>query len=703
LTTNPNHPSKSQDMLYECLQFSLSVFGMNADIDSVLSDVAREAGALQPNDVLEVAKRLNVKAHIKTKSLKQIQALDVPCIVLLKNKQAEVLLPAKTHQNKSYKPGTGIVRKDLARIEDLYVGKVIILYPMTSLDTQDVVASKPIDWIWRPIREHWRTYSEIMLCSLFINIFALTIPLFTMNVYDRVVPNFATDTLIVLTIGILCALAFDFLFKTTRAHILETLSSKIGTVFDFELMERLLNIRTIHMPHSIGEQANLFKEIQSLRDFYATRLAPSLVDFPFFILFLIVIANISGPLVVIPIIASIVILSLNILVHIPIKMRTARYFENMQNKSALLVETLAGSQTLKMFNGIGQRLFQWNVISGQSASSARNVNVLMSWVQSASVSVMHMVNVFVVFFGVYQINAGTLTVGGLIACTILSARAIAPVLALGGTFSSMKHAHDVLQTIHGLFRLPHESHAKAKITKKSAIRGDVAFRNVSYAYPDQSMPALNDVSFKIQSGEKVGIIGKTGAGKSTIAGLLTGVLEHDAGSILIDDYALQSFHPVELRRNLGIVPQQSFFFRDTLRNNILLGQQDISEDHFNRIAEISGLDLYIKQSGQSFDTDIGENGSKLSGGQKQAIAIARALIGNPDIVMMDEPTNGMDQTLEGMIKTTLATHLDGKTLILITHRTSLLSLVDRLILVDRGQIIADGPRDEVMKKLSGTS
>ena len=695
--------ANNQDALKECVRFALSIYGIHANIGVLLAETAREGGALQPADILKLSDHLNIKAEIKERPLKALHKLDIPCIVLLKDRKAQVFLPQKTHKNKTYIPGSGIAEKDIKTLKESYSGHVILLTPRQSAHATPDKTRRKMDWVWRPIQEHWDSYAEVLVTSFFINLFALALPLFTMNVYDRVVPNFAVDTLIVLTVGIVIALSLDFLFKTIRSFILETLSSRIGTGFDFELMERLLSVRATAMPFTIGEQANLFKEIQSLRDFYATKLAPSFVDFPFFLLFLFVIAQISPALVIVPVVAAVVILAINLLVHIPIKKLTKRYFEDLQHKSSLLIENLTGAETLKMFNALGHSLFKWNVASAQSASSAKNAQFLTGWAQNASVTVMHMTNVFVIVLGVYEINAGNLTIGGLIAATILSARAVGPVMAVAGTFSSMKHARDVMDTISQVYALPHEGTREKQQTDTGQLNGQITFRDVSYFYPGQPVPALKDVSFTIKPGEKVGIIGKTGAGKSTIARLISGFVKPESGSILLDNFAIDAIHPVELRDNMSIVPQKSFFFKGTLKNNVIMGNENVSDEDFKRAVQISGLDLYIQQSAQGFDVDIGENGNKLSGGQQQAVALARALLRDPRIVIMDEPTNGMDYVLEARIKDTLKGYLGNRTLVLITHRTSLLPLVDRLILIDQGKVVADGPRDDVLKKLGGST
>ncbi len=656
----------------------------------------RAHGEITQDDIPALTNKIGVKSRVSKKSLRFLHENDKPLILLLKNNQACVLLPAKTHQGKIYFPEEGITDKHIDQLKDEFTGYVIILDPGAG-DTRTLFSN----WIWGPVTTYWDRFLEVILASAFINMFALALPLFSMNVYDSVVPNFALDTLIVLAVGIFLALAFDFLFKILRNHILEGLSSKIGAQFDFELMQRLLAIPQIDLNMAVGQKANLFKEIQGLRDFYTTKLGPAMVDFPFFLLFIFVIGTINLKIVLVPICAAIFILTLTFLMQNAIKSKTSRNFKEMQGKSSLLIETLEGSETLRMLSATGTGLFKWAIATETAADAAKESNTLMAWNQNASLSAMYVVNVLVIIIGVYEIHAGALTVGGLIACTILSSRALAPIMALSGTLTQMKKSYDVLQTIKKIFDLRYEGETTNKIQESAKIKGKITLRDVTYYYPGQSVPALEGVSFEINPGEKVGIIGKTGAGKSTITKILNGFVRPVSGNILIDHQVLDSYHPAQFRAHVGTIPQKSFFFSGSLRENITMGREHISEERFREVIKLSGLEYFLEQTSRGFDTEIGENGERLSGGQQQSIALARALLHDPEILIFDEPTNGMDQNLERQMQDTFATYLKDKTLILITHRTPLLKLVDRLILIDRGRIVADGPRDDILQKLGG--
>ena len=690
----------ANDQLFECLYFALSFYDSHTNLQATINEIPRASGPLEPAELPFIAKQLSFNAHTKKRTLKSLHNTDIPCILFLKDRKAVVLLPQRTHGGKIYIPGQGITEQNSEDLQEEYTGYVSFIFPQATFGASEK-RSNAHSWIWKPIAEHWASYAEVMLCSFFINIFALALPLFTMNVYDKVVPNYATETLLVLAIGILLAITLDFLFKITRSYILERLSTHIGTRFDFELMGKILHIRSAYMKYSIGELSNIFKEIQTLRDFYATRLAPSCVDLPFFFLFIFVIGSLSWALVIVPISAAAVIFTLNLFAHIPIKSRNAKHFKDSQNKSAFLIDILSGAETLKMFNALGAGLFRWNMVSAQSSASAQKTNFLTGSVQSISIAIMQLVNVFVITLGVYEIHQGNLTVGGLIACTILSARAMGPVMAMSGTFSNVKHVRDVIDTINNLLSLPHDNENDRYVSENQTLKGEISFNEVSFSYPGQTIPALRDVSFTIQPGEKVAIIGPTGAGKSTLVKLGAGFVKPTSGNIIIDNYKIENLHATDVRKTFGIVPQGAFFFKDSLRKNITLGHDDIAAEKIEAAIRFSGLEQYVQKMGQGIDFDIGEHGNKLSGGQKQSVALARVFLHNPAVYILDEPTNGMDQAMENKIKQNITEELREKTLILITHRTSLLSLVDRIILLDQGRIVMDGPRDSIMKRLAG--
>ena len=682
-------PEKS---FLSCLHQLLSIYGEDRNLDILLNNADfRHNEAITSEHIENWGEKIGVKLVMKPTDFIELSQIDAPCIIIRNDDYSQFFVPDSD---------------DLSIKEEEYSGYIILFNGALSNDNlviDDNQNSKkhPIDWFWTPILSYWKSYAEIIICSILINLFAMSLPLYTMNIYDKVVPNFAQDTLVALTIGIIIVLILDFIIKTIRSYILEYISTDVSTKFDVLLMERFFAFPTLALDMSVGERSSIFRELQTIRDFYASKLAVVFVDLPFFILFILVIHALSPALSMIPLAGGVTILLINLFLYIPINRYSKKHLQDVQSKSSALIEMLSGMNTIKIFNSVSSHISRWSVISKNTAQSAQRSQFLTESTQHFSMMILFMVNISVVYFGVYEIEAGNLSVGALIACTILSSRAVSPILGVSGILSRLKHAQGILKAINDLFDLPYEGENPEKYEQKNDFNGKIEFKNVSFQYPNHPQPALNNVSFSINTGEKIGIIGQTGAGKTTIAQLISDNIQAQDGSVLVDEHDITTIHPVSWRNNIGIVPQTPHFFSGSIRENILLGRVDISEDAFKQACTISGLDLFIAQTGQGFDSQVGERGEWLSGGQRQSIALARALAHNPDIIIFDEPTNGMDHALELHIINNLQDYLRDKTFIMITHRTPLLPLVNRLLLINKGQVAADGERDLIMNKLSG--
>lgn len=675
----------------------LACYDITPDIKGILARLSRHEGPLREDDIVLLCQHLKLTLSVGIQTKEEIQSTGVPAVIIYQDNGIGTYIPTEGEggQFKSF--------NNPASLEGGILRVYTILPPeaQSQTSTDHMKYGNRLDWFWEPVKTHWKQYSEIIVASLFSNILMLALPVFSMNIYDRVSVNYSQSTLTVLTVGIILALLFDFLFKTLRSHILESVAARVGISYDMELMRRFLSIKPNTLALSIGEKANLFRELQSIKDFYAGRLMPALVDVPFFFLFVWVMYLISPILALVPVIAAIIVILITKGLQVPVNRSTEAYFKGMQHKSATLIQILSGIDTIRMLGATGGQLFNWHNVNQHSAQTNRHNIMMVNIVSFLSIMIIYMVNVFVLVIGVYEVSQGNLTVGGMVACSLLSGRAIGPIISLSGLISKMKQSSDVLKTIDKVYTLPHDDDQLIQSTPKNLTQGSIEFANVSFAYPNQPRPALQKVSFTIKAGERVGIIGRTGAGKSTLVRLVTRFLEPVTGSIFIDGYAMNNISPEELHRSIGYVPQDGTFFTGTIRANILMGASNTDEEILQNAVRLSGLESILQSMGGGLDMHVGEGGKNLSGGQKQAVALARSLVRNPTILVFDEPVNGIDNGLEATIKQGLQSYLTGRTLIMITHRTSLLPLVDRLILLEGGQIVADGPRDFILSKLSG--
>lgn len=688
--------------LLGCVEMVLEFHHRRADLAGLIAELPNPSDRWTIANMPAVAEWLDCSLKIVKSTNEELLATVTPVILPLRDNQFAVVMPGEDGSADFISPGAAPESLTAQHLEGWCTGRVIVLMPKraeTATATEHMEASRPIDWFWQPILKFTPNFLEVVLCTLFINLLVIALPLFTLNVYDAVVPNLAMSTLTVLALGVGIAIVFDVLLKSARTSTLERIAARTSVQFDSSLMQRLLGIQEEKMHLSVGERCNLFRELQGLRDFYATRLVPALVDFPFFLLFVFVIYLISPVLTLVPIGIAVAILVLNSLVQIPVKRSTRSLFSSNQEKSSMMVELLGGSIALKQLNATGSCLNRWNISTEQAAEASRQNQRWISFGQHGSLGLMQLNHVLIVVVGVYQIQSGSLTVGGLVASTILASRTIAPILNLHSVVARWTQSRDCLKTIDDMFARPVDR-SESRVLPGKALRGSIEVSDFSYRYPDQSGTAVKSVNLSIRAGEHLCLIGPSGAGKSTLARAIAGALVAEHGRISIDSYDYTALTAARLRSSIALIPQHPFFMAGTVRENVLLGIPHCSEERLEKAASLSGLDQVLAGSGSGLDTEIGENGRFLSGGQKQAISIARAILRDSRVLVFDEPTNGLDSALERHFMDTMKTFTRNRTLIMVTHRMSLVSLVDRVVVMDKGVIVADDSRETVMQRFS---
>jgi len=559
--------------------------------------------------------------------------------------------------------------------------------------------NKDKNWFWDPLLGNWTNYANVILATLLINVFALAVPIYTMNIYDHVVPTFSIETLYVLTFGIVLALLFDFSLKVIRGYIIESASASVGNEYDYAFMDHLFDT-TNTTKMSVGEKVSLFRELQTLRDYYATRMAPTIVDFPFLILFVLVIYWISPAIAVVPIVAIMVLLLSSILVQIPIQFVNKKYYVSLQSKSAAMVELLSGLQAIRGSNANEFYLNRWVQTLNNATNSVKKSQLIISAHTNFSMFVAQIVTIAVLFVGVFEISNQNLTIGGLIAITILSGRIISPVINISAMLSKRRQTHDILNMIDRIMEEKTDSQKFSKYHMLDNSRGKIDLHNVSYSYSENSPTILKNLTLKILEQKKIAIIGPSGSGKSTLMKMIAGLITPTQGHIDIDDRHYNEINHTSLRQAIGYVGQDSFFFNATVQENILLGNE-INEDFWKTILKDSGLTEHLKNSYFSLDKLCGENGNALSGGQKRSISIARSLVSNPRILLLDEPSNDMDQVQETLLMDNISKQFHDKTIIVITHKTTLIPMMDHVIFMNNGEIAASGTPADVMAIIQG--
>ena len=702
----PSGARDGSDSLLQCLVNITGLLGVPRTADALVAGLPVEAEGLTPELFVRAAAHAGLTARVIRRPLGEISSLVLPAVLLLKGRQACVLVARDESSGRlqTLFPESGGIREvAAAELERLYCGHAIFARQKIKLDarTDHCVSDPHGHWFWSTIAQCWPIYGEALVASSLINLFALATPFFTMNVYDRVVPNLAFETLWVLGIGLAVVLGFDLLMRTLRAHFIDLAGKRVDVILSANIFAKVIGIRMANRAASVGAFANNVQEFESFRDFVTSATITALVDMPFALLFMAVMAWIGGPLVWVPVLAFPLIVGFGIALQGKLSRVVQESSRHAAQRQATLVETLTGLETIKSQRAEGPAQRRWEQSIGHIARLGLRTRLLSNAVLNFSSFVQQLAYVVLIAWGVYLIGDERLTVGGLIACAQLIGRALAPLSQIASLLTRYHQARTALGSIDRIMRLPEERPPGQVFVSRPHFQGAIEFRDVTFSYPGQDVAALTNVSFRIAAGERVALIGRVGSGKTTIEKLVLGLHPPTSGSILIDGIESRQIDPVELRRDIGYVPQDVMLFYGSVRDNIVLGAPGTDDVAVLRAAEQAGVTEFVNRHPRGFQMPVGERGEGISGGQRQAIAIARAYLLQPPILLLDEPNNGMDSGTEELFKARLAEQLEGRTLLLITHRASLLSLVNRVIVLEGGRVAADGPRDQVLTALAG--
>lgn len=555
-------------------------------------------------------------------------------------------------------------------------------------------------WLMDPIRANRTLYLQVALAAVLINLFSLAVSLFSMTVYNRVVPNNATDSLIALGIGMTLVLVFDFVLKALRGYFIDIAGQRIDRVVGDAIFARMLAMRMENRKGSSGAFAGMLREFESLREFFASATLTALVDVPFILLFLIVVWLIAGPVVVVPALMVPLVIFASMATQPALERLAAEGMSHGMSKQGVLVETISGLETVKSTQAGPLLAKRWERAVGEHAVTSLKQRLLAAFSVNVAGSAQQICYVGVVVYGVFLIADHRLTMGGLIAASILAGRCVAPLGQIAGLLTRLSHTRTAYRQIDGLMSSEGEARDAVRYLRRSTLEGAIEFRNVSFRYPGATQRALDDVSFTIAPGERIAILGRVGSGKSTIARLVLGLYAPTDGAVLVDGADVRQIHPDDLRNNIGAVLQDVMLLSGSVRENISLGDADVDDDAVLAAAKVSGTHDFIGQYPNGYDIRLADRGEGLSGGQRQSIAIARALTKARPILLLDEPTSSMDIQSENALIARLDAGTRGRTLVLVTHRQSMLKLVDRIIILDRGKLVAVGPRDDVLKSLA---
>lgn len=704
------------DGVFETLSLYTRLYSRECSVDELTHGIGKAHDMSEPSifsssffiDNFErAASRAGLKSSLKKMKLKDIDPLNMPLILLMKDGSSAILDNIEKDNLNLLRPSTGdsIISCEKKKLEEIFSGYLFLIGTSFNYSERGKpsISKKGKHWFWSSIAYSKNIYFDVLKASVAINIFVIASPLFTMNVYDRVVPNNAVETLWVMGIGVISVFIMDAVIKFIRTYFIETAAKKSDIIISSRLFETAQALKLEEAPRNIGSFAANFKEFDAVRNFLTSSVVSAIVDLPFTVLFLVVINFIGGKLVIVPIVMMVLILFYTLLIKNSIYKSIAASFQASSLKNAMLIEMLYGLRDIKLLNASGIFQWKWENIVAELAKKGIKSRMLSMSINTITGLAIQLNTVLIVIYGVYLIRDLELTMGGMIAVVILSSRTISPMGQVVSLISGYQQTKVAYQSLDKIMNQETESLDPSKYIPKYNFSGEIEFREVSFNYPGSEKEIIRDVSFKIEAGERIGLIGRTGSGKSTIQKLLLGFYKPTRGTILIDGIDINQINPMILRKNINHVPQDFMLFSGSLLENLTYKAPYADEKSITEAIFTGGLENYVQASSEGLHTIIHEGGKNLSGGLRQGVAIARAFITDADIILLDEPTNSMDGSTESKVKKMLKKRSADKTTVLTTHKNGMLDMVDKVIVLERGSIVFRGSQKEMISHFASAS
>ncbi|AZG97849.1 TPA: type I secretion system permease/ATPase [Proteus mirabilis] len=701
-------------LIIEGLSLTTQLLGTHLSVATLTAHTIRTTKmGIDFSSLVEYLKSEGFENTLSQRLLNDIPSLAMPVLLLLKNEESAVLTEVlfdETGQRK-YKiqqvDGLSIWLTQ-SELSEKYLGYCWFIKPRITEDVRSELPeyTMPKSWFFKVIWRFKKYYYQIILATFVINFLALVSSLYVMNVYDRVIPNKSYQTLWVLSIGVIIAILFEFTAKMLRGRLTDIAGKKADLIISSALFRKVTNLKLQEKPISSGSYVNNLRDFESVRDFMTSASLLTLVDMPFLILFVSVIALVGGYLAFVPLTIIPLVIIVGLLAQLPLSKYINESMKESSQRQGLAVEAIEGIETLKTNNAMNWAQKRWDYYTAKTASSSMKVKNISNFVIYFAVMMQQLNTIFLVIIGTYLIHsddpASKITMGALIATVILSGRALSPLGQIAGLAVRFQQAWVALKGVNGIVERPSEREPARKYITLKQINGNIKFQNVSFAYNQDSSSVVKNLSFEIKPGEKVGILGRIGSGKSTTLKLAAGLYSAEQGSITLDNVDIRQIDPHYLRNQILLLEQQPRLFLGSLRENLDLARMDgfSSDQDLIMALQRFGLDKVIKKHPRGLDMSLGENGLGLSGGQKQIVALARMTMRNPKIVLLDEPTTGLDQYSEIQALNAISAWCRSRTLLVVTHRPQVLSIVNRIIVVDNGKVVMDGPRDAVLQQLA---
>ena len=702
-------PSREIDSVLECLAYLARQADRPSSPVLLRAGLAlSEHGKLPFHQVEPALEQVGMRGQPIHRKLKRWPDRELPAILDLDDNRAAVLVEIKGTQGLLYLPGVAEpMWTELTQLEPIFTGHAVIV---EADPTRERMAERPWDearrrhWFWSEVWQVRGEFWPVMLAALIVNLLAFAMPLFTMNVYDRVIPNKAVPTLWVLALGVVIALAFDFTLRLARSRLIDEVGRKLDAKFSQKLFEKVMNLPLADKAGSTGALAKRVSEYENVRDFFASTTVVLVVDISFLALFLVFIAVLAGWLVFVPIAGIVLMFAAGISLQRSMGRSALDAQADSSLQHSVLVESIGGIETLKAARAEGQMLGRWKRYAAMSAGTQERMRRHTSVAINLASGAQQLISIGLLIGGFYKFNAGEMTMGAIIAIVMLAGRALSPIGQFAFLVTRARQSLTTLASLQKLMEADDERNVAARSIVPEIRSGTIELSHTTFRYPNSSRDSLTEVSLTIRPGERIGIIGRVASGKSTLGRLMCGLYAPTEGQMSIDGLDSRQFHPHQIRDAFRFVGQDAELFSGTVRDNLMLGAPQAEDQQLIDAVVRSGADLFLSRDAAGFDLPVGERGSRLSGGQRSMLLLARSLVSPSKLLFLDEPTGAMDTQTEGYFIDHLKTALAAdQTLIVSTHRHQMLSIIDRLIVIDAGRILADGPRDQVIAQLNAAA
>lgn len=673
---------------------------------------ARMPRGYKLNDLEVIARAfsaIGLKSRMVTRSPPRIDPMVLPCVLLRKTGGAIILNEIDRRKGNAIviDPHEGGIEREIKLRQLRRQVQSQVLFVTKADDLSESRFSPEIakpeqrrsHWFWSAVRDCRRSWIQVLLAALCLNLLNLALPLFVMNVYDKVIPNLAFVTLWTLAIGVIIALSLDLVLRLLRAGLIEHIGQRVDLTVASRLFAHAMNVKLLNRPGGAAGIAGTIRDFDTVREFFSSATFVSLIDVLFIGIFIALLFWIVGPLAFVPLAALPVVFTLALITQVPLGKTAERAQQMATKRHIVLVETLSGIETIKSVNAEPVMQREWEKAVADASRVNGRMRIWSGFAANSTILIQQVVSVTIIVWGVFLVSEGQVSIGGLIAANILAGRVLAPLGMIAQTILRAQYATKSLRALNSFMKLPVDQ-AQSISHDIKVKRGQVELKNVTLTYPAAHVSALNNLNFKASPGEVVALLGRVGSGKTTMGKVISGLISPDSGTVLVDGIAINQYEPAELRAGVGYLPQNPELFTGTLQENVVIGVNHASDSEVMRALYFAAMDEFVSEHPDGMDLFIGERGDRLSGGQRQGISLARLILRRPKMLFLDEPTNAMDQTMEARLVSRLGElQKAGTGVIVSTHRHSLTAMASRLVVIDQGRVVLDGPREEVMAQL----